>query len=324
MADIGIKERVLERIAPTTFENGPGLWIDSFRIPLVDTHKYRRGHAAVFSGGPQATGAARLAAAAAARAGAGAVTLLSPASALQVNAAHLGAIMLRRVDNGDDLAALRRERSIEAYVLGPGLGVGSRSRRLVLAVLAQTSAQYDDERAGGGAGLVLDADALTSFEAEPQELFAATSQASSRALILTPHEGEFKRLFPDLGAEGPLSKLERARAAAARAHAIIVYKGPDTVIAGPDGQAAINGNGTPWLATAGSGDVLAGLCAGLLAQGMGAFEAACAAVWMHAQAARQFGPGLTADDLPTAVLPVLRELVFQRSARTRRHGSRTT
>lgn len=304
VADIGIREDVLETINPACFENGPALWLDLFPKPSVDAHKYQRGHVAVFSGGPSSTGAARLAALGAARAGAGAVTLLTPGSAMQVNAAHLTAIMLRRVDSVEDFIAFRDARKPTAYVLGPGFGVGEGARMFTLAALTGSS----DEGKGTQGGLVLDADGITSFKDDPEELFWATRKPGTLPLVLTPHDGEFRRLFPDLAEDPNLSKLDRARAAAKRANAVMIYKGPDTVIAVPDGRAAINSNGTPWLATAGSGDVLAGICAGLLAQGMPAFEAACAAVWLHAEAGRRFGPGLIAEDLPLAIVPVLRDL----------------
>ena len=301
VADIGIPAAVLDEIEPDTFENCPEFWSAALPRPSVDAHKYARGHAAVFSGGPSQTGAARLCAFAAARMGAGAVTVLSPANALAMNAVHLTSIMLARVDEPADAVEFIRSRRVGAAVIGPGFGVGDKLRSIVKA-LRQAA---DDGVEGGGslAGLVLDADAITSFRDDAEALFASAGPA----LVLTPHEGEFGRLFPDLAADDGLSKLDRARAAAKRANAVVVYKGPDTVIAAPDGRAAINTNGTPWLATAGSGDVLAGMIAGLLVQKMPAWEAACAAAWMHAEAGSRFGPGLIADDLPELLPPVLHE-----------------
>jgi hydroxyethylthiazole kinase-like uncharacterized protein yjeF len=305
-ADIGIGDGVIASLGVKTFANVPALWRKTLPAPAVDTHKYRRGHAGVFSGGPGATGAARLAAMAAARGGAGAVTVLSPGNALAVNAMHLTAIMLRKVDDGADLAAFLADRRPSAFVLGPGFGVGEKARDFALAVLGHAAAREDG--AAAVQGLVLDADGITAFRDDAAALFDAAA-ASGTALVLTPHDGEFSRLFPDLSHDEASFKLDRARKAAARAHGVVVHKGPDTVIAAPDGRAAVNANGAPWLATAGSGDVLAGLIAGLLAQGMPAFEAACAAVWIHAEAGSRFGPGLIAEDLPPALAPVLRGLL---------------
>lgn len=298
VTDIGVPETVLEQIALRAFVNLPALWQAAFPRPTRQQYKYSRGHVAVFSGGPSSTGAAKLAALAAARAGAGAVTLYSPGNALAVNAAHLTSIMLRRVDDADAVGEALALRSPDAFVVGPGFGLDRPVGEWVLTVL----------NAAGRGTLVLDADGITSFRDEPGRLFEA-AKASPLDLVLTPHEGEFARLFPDLGADGGLSKLEKARAAAARSGAVVVFKGPDTVIASADGRAAINANGTPWLATAGSGDVLAGIVAGLAAQKMPAFEAACAAVWMHAEAASRFGPGLIAEDLPGLLPQVLREIL---------------
>ena len=297
VADIGIDPQVLEIIGPCCWENTPALWRAMLPRPAVDTHKYDRGHVGVFSGGPSSTGAARLAARAAARIGAGAVTLLSPAAALAVNAIHLTSIMLRRVEEADELANFQRERGAAAYVLGPAFGVNEKARIFATMVLLEEEVEP--------AHLVLDADGITAFAGEPERLFA--SAAGSRGtLVLTPHLGEFARLFPDIAADERLSKLGRARAAAARSGAVVLIKGPDTVIAAPDGRAIINANATPYLATAGSGDVLAGMIAGLLAQGMHGFEATAAAVYLHAEAGRAYGPGLIAEDLPDGLPAVLR------------------
>ena len=292
LADIGLPAAVLDAIRPRAFENGPGVWGDAYRPPAAEAHKYRRGHAVVVSGGMTHTGAARLAAGAALRAGAGLVTLASPAGAVAVNAAHLTAVMLRRIDDADALAALLGDGRIASVALGPGLGTGPSERALVEAVLAAPPAA------------VLDADAITLAAADPPAFFAAVA-ARPAPVILTPHEGEFARLFPDLA---DLPKPDRTRQAAARSGAIVILKGPDTTIAAPDGRLAINANAPPWLATAGSGDVLAGFAAGLLAQALPGFEAACAAVWLHGAAGTEAGPGLTAEDLGPALRPVLRRL----------------
>ncbi|MER9524962.1 NAD(P)H-hydrate dehydratase [Mesorhizobium sp. M0292] len=306
VADIGIGDDIIAQVAPRAFENKPAFWLDALPVPAVDAHKYKRGHVGVFSGGPSATGAARLAALAAARSGAGAVTVLSPANAMQVNATHLTAIMLRKADAIEDVQDFLGDRRSSSFVLGPGFGVGDKARDFALAVLGRARQE------GGVEGLVLDADGITSFRNAVSTLFEAAGRPDAPALVMTPHEGEFGRLFPDIADDKSLSKLAKARAAAERANAIMVYKGADTVIAAPDGRAVINANGAPWLATAGSGDVLAGIVAALLAQGMQAFEAACAAVWIHAEAGSRFGPGLIAEDLPLALVPVLRELVEAR------------
>lgn len=267
-------------------------------------HKYSHGHALVLSGGVGRGGAARLAARAALRAGAGLVTVGAPPSALIENAARLDAIMLRRVADGPGLLEMEGIGKVSALCLGPGLGLGERTLGLVAAARRL-------ERP-----CVLDADALTAFEGRPGELFAELGPDC----VLTPHMGEFRRLFPDLAGalsapagRGPAaSRLDAARAAAARAGAVLLLKGPDTVIAAPDGRAAVSSaayeRAAPWLATAGSGDVLAGLICGLLARGFEAFEAARTGAWLHVEAARSFGPGLIAEDLPEALPAVFRAL----------------
>ena len=297
VADIGIAASVLERVRPRIFINHPALWAERFPIPQTEGHKYARGHAVVVSGGVASTGAARLAARGALRAGAGLVTIASPREALPVNAAASLAVMVRPIDGAAELTALLSDRRLNAVVLGPGGGVGPPMRDMVLAALMS-------ERA-----LVLDADALTSFAEPPQMPFSAIKAKASAGIVLTPHEGEFARVFYK-GAKPSetSSKCDRALVAAADSGAVILLKGPDTVVASPDARIAIAENAPPWLATAGSGDVLAGLVAGLLAQGMPAFEAACAAVWLHGEAGNEAGPGLIAEDLPEALRAVYRRL----------------
>jgi hydroxyethylthiazole kinase-like uncharacterized protein yjeF len=298
VADIGIADSVLEKVRPQTFANGPALWSSAFPIPALDGHKYSRGHAVVVSGDMSFTGAARLAARGALRAGAGLVTLASPRTALPVNAAASLAVMVRAADGPDELRKLLEDKRLNAVALGPGLGVGADTTALVETAL-------DGERA-----LVLDADALTSFAEKPAALFAAIA-AQTRPVVLTPHTGEFSRLFNEVVQDTDRSsKLSMARAAAKVSGAVVLLKGPDTVIAAPEGRAAINENAPPWLATAGAGDVLAGMIAGLLAQHMPAFEAACAAAWLHGEAGNEAGPGLISEDLPEA-LPAVYRRVFE-------------
>jgi hydroxyethylthiazole kinase-like uncharacterized protein yjeF len=297
VADIGIDAKVLEEIHPRTFENTPSCWRKSFPVPQIDGHKYARGHAVIVSGDIAATGAARLAARGALRAGAGLVTLASPRDALAVNAAALTAVMVRAIDTPVAFADLLTDKRFNACVIGPGAGIGQRTRDLVLTALSAKP------------HLVLDADALTSFAEAPDHLFEAIKAAGDSKVVLTPHEGEFPRLFSDISNKHPYrSKLERVRAAAERAGATVLLKGPDTVVASPDGRATIAANAPPWLATAGAGDVLSGMIAAMLAQGVPDFEAASIGVWMHGEAAREAGPGLIAEDLPEVLPAVFRRL----------------
>jgi ADP-dependent NAD(P)H-hydrate dehydratase / NAD(P)H-hydrate epimerase len=297
VADIGIDAGVLGEIAPKTFENVPSSWQSAFPVPKIDGHKYNRGHVLVVSGGVSATGAARLSARGALRAGAGLVTLASPREALAVNASALMAIMVRGIDTAIEFAEALTDKRFNACVIGPGAGVGERTIDFVLTTLSAKRAA------------VLDADALTSFADAPDHLFEAIKQSHDPQVVLTPHEGEFPRLFSDISNKHSLrSKLERVRDAAIRAGAVVLLKGADTVVASPDGRATIAANAPPWLATAGAGDVLSGMIAGLLAQGVGAFEAASIAVWMHGEAAREAGPGLIAEDLPETLPAVTRHL----------------
>ncbi|HET6518913.1 MAG TPA: NAD(P)H-hydrate dehydratase [Geminicoccaceae bacterium] len=288
VADIGIPDRVVESLGAGLTVNGPGRWLHLLprRTPLA--HKYTHGHAVVVGGGTASAGAARLAARAALRAGAGLVTVACPDEALPVYAAGLTAVMVRPFGDQEDYERLLADPRRNAVLLGPGGGVGEGLRRRVLAALA------------GGKACVLDADALTSFADHRAALF----DAIRGPCILTPHAGEFPRLFDHRG-----DKVGRARAAAREGGAVVVIKGADSVIAAPDGRAAIQPDAPPELATAGTGDVLAGFALGLLAQGMPTFEAAAAAVWLHAAAGRAIGPGLIAEDLSEALPGVLGALL---------------
>jgi ADP-dependent NAD(P)H-hydrate dehydratase / NAD(P)H-hydrate epimerase len=314
LADIGIPETTLATIAPRTFLNRPALWGAAFPRARATGHKYQRGHTVVVSGPAESTGAARLGARAALRIGSGLVTLVGSAAATAINATHATSVMVKALASDAELADFLSDARRNAVLIGPGTGVGRATAASVLSVLATPAA------------VVLDADALTSFavdaedgevravgfgfvvrDREPpparQALFAAL-RARRAPVVLTPHDGEFKRLFGEL----PGSKLDRARAAAELSGAVVISKGADTVVAAPDGRAAINDNAPPWLATAGAGDVLAGFVGGLMAQRMAAFEAACAAVWLHGAAAAAFGPGLIAEDLPESLPQVLARL----------------
>ncbi len=299
IADIGLGARDV-----------PGVVVEMARasgqLKKSRSHKYDYGHALILAGGAGKGGAARLAARGALRIGAGLVTVCAPPEAIPENAAQLNAIMLRPVADAEALAETLKDKRLNAIGLGPGLGAGERTRGLVTAALEAVR------------GTVLDADALTSFADDPAALFALLHETC----VLTPHMGEFARLFPDIAdklkapaEKGPAySKVDAAREAAARAGCTVLLKGPDSVIADWEGRAAINSaryeRAAPWLATAGAGDVLAGMIAGLLARGFGAPAAAETAAWLHVEAARRFGPGLIAEDLPEMLPAVFRDLGF--------------
>jgi hydroxyethylthiazole kinase-like uncharacterized protein yjeF len=265
-----------------------------------DTHKYKRGHCLVVSGPALATGAARLAARAALRTGAGLVTLAASPDAAQVCAHHVTAEMVKAFDGKAGLRAILADRRINAIVIGPGLGRGDAERALVVAALESE------------ASVVLDADALSAFEGRANELWdliraKMTKAKLGRGVVLTPHEGEFERLFPGLRKRA-VNKIEAARMATGQCGAVLVLKGADTVIADPDGKAWVNGNAPPWLATAGSGDVLAGIIAGLMAQGYYPLTAALDGVWFHGEAGVVAGKGLIASDLPEVLPKVLKNI----------------
>jgi ADP-dependent NAD(P)H-hydrate dehydratase / NAD(P)H-hydrate epimerase len=287
LADIGTPAAALERIPIAAWENASSLWRAQLPSLAVSGNKFSRGHA-LLCGGYPTSGAARMAARAAARAGAGLTTIAVPEAGLAVYAAALTSIMVRPLAKSGDLGRLLSDARYNVLLIGPGAGVDDATRGHALAMLAT------------GRPTLLDADAISVFAQDPRALF----DAIRGPCVLTPHEGEFARIFDSTG-----DKLARARAAARLSGAVLVLKGADTVIAAPDGRAIVNTNAPPTLATAGSGDVLAGLILGLLAQGMPAFVAAAAAVWMHGAAAADFGPGLLAEDLPDLLPGVLRRLL---------------
>jgi len=286
VADIGTPVSVLDDIKPTTFANDPALWRETFPVPRLGDHKYSRGHVAV-AGGMQMAGAARLAARGARRVGAGMVSIITPREAVPHYLAGDPGQLIFAADTAPAFAQLLAEKRRNAVLVGPGNGVTNETRARAVAALRS------------GLSVVLDADALTVFEDAPEDLFGWIKGHDGLA-VLTPHEGEFARLF-----RGEGDKLSRVREAAARSGAVVLLKGADTVIAAPDGRAIINDNAPPYLATAGSGDVLAGFIVGLLAQGVPPFDAAAAATWLHGEAASRFGPGLIAEDLADSVPAVL-------------------
>jgi len=286
VADIGIPQAVLDSLAIDTWENAPGLWRQQLPQLQAAGNKYSRGHALLYGGYPM-TGAARMAARAAARIGAGLTTIAVPEKAFAIYAPALTSIMVQTLSQDQDFAALLQDPRYTAFSIGPGAGLSDATRERALALL-QTRRP-----------VVLDADAISVFSSRADELF----QAIRGPCVITPHDGEFKRIFDPSG-----DKLTRARRAARRSGAVVVLKGADTVIAAPDGRAIINSNAPATLATAGSGDVLGGFILGLLAQGMDAFPAAAAGVWMHGASAMAFGPGLIGEDLPDLLPGVLKRL----------------
>lgn len=288
LCDIGIPARLIVS-GETFWRNHPGLYEAQLPVADLSLHKYVRGHLGVFSGPLIATGAARLSAMAGLRTGAGLVTMASAPSAVMLQATHLTAIMQRAIRDEADLADWLADRRLSAFVIGPGFGDLDKARA------------YTERLAQTGKPVVLDADGLTAFASDAGQLgglFAGDSR-----LVMTPHEGEFRRLFADLSEDAALSKIDRACAAARTCNAVVVYKGADTVIAAADGRAAVNADAPAWLATAGSGDVLSGIIGGLLAQGMPPFEAACAGVALHSQAGTRAGRGMTAVDLAACITP---------------------
>jgi len=286
LADIGTPISALDEIAPNTWENGPDLWLGGYPWPQPESYKYKRGEVLIL-GGEAITGASRMTAMAASRAGAGMVTLAAPSRVWSIYATSLIDAIVDSFDGLEEFEVLLADRRRNVIAIGPGAGVGASTRQFVLAALATRRAA------------VLDADALTSFAEAPEDLF----RAIAGPCVLTPHAGEFKRLFHFEG-----DKLQRTRNAAKQSNAVVVLKGPDTVIAAPDGRAIINSNAPAQLATGGSGDVLTGFVAALLAQGMPPFDAAAAAVWLHGAAATEYGLGLVAEDLPNALPRVLQKL----------------
>ncbi len=288
--DIGIDRGCYDAIKPKTFENIPPLWIDFFPIERVAQHKYHRGHVIVLGGRPPALGASRLTALAALRTGSGLVTLMAPSETYEIQAGALDDVMVVNMASRTSFLQRLKDSRITAVAIGPGAGVGLETKKLVLKTL-------ESERA-----TVLDADALSSFVEEPNILFSAIKGPT----VITPHTGEFNKLFPDL--DYGEDKLAVARTAAKRSGAVLILKGPDTVIASPCGRAAINTNAPTHLSVGGTGDVLAGMVVALLGRGMPTFESACSAVWLHAKAAESYSLGMIASDLLIKIPSALSEV----------------
>jgi hydroxyethylthiazole kinase-like uncharacterized protein yjeF len=288
IADIGIPDRVVHKTNPDIFVNCPSLWQHKLPNFSGDFHKYDRGHAVIVGGDRTHTGAGRLAAMAALRIGAGLVSVSCPDDAMDINAAHLTIIMLRK--RTEIISDLDNDK-LNCWCIGPASGVNEVTKADVLRILEA------DKHA------VLDADALSVFEDNPELLYEKLSK--NGRVVLTPHAGEFARIFPGIK---NLDKLSTAKEAARMSNSVVLYKGADTVIAAPDGRTVISNKAAPFLATAGTGDVLAGLISGLLAQRMNAFEAACAGQWIHSECANEFGEGLISEDLLLIIPRVLKRL----------------
>jgi NAD(P)H-hydrate epimerase len=277
-------------------KNSPKLWSDKFPKLTREGNKYSRGHALVVGGGEYSTGAARLGAISALRAGAGLVTVISPKDAALVYAHHLTAVMLKSIDSAKAFAKYISDSRITSILIGPGTGVEKRTKDFVLEALKKDK------------NLVIDADAITVHSSKPSQLFHDMHYSKGQ-IVLTPHEGEFARLFKRSKDKSVRAKIDDVVAAAKESGAVILLKGADTVIANPEGKFVVSEDSPPTLATAGSGDVLAGIITGLMAQGMDGFNAACAGAWIHAQAAKQFGKGLIAEDLPGLIPSVLDKII---------------
>ncbi len=286
LVDIGIAEDVLSDIMPKTAINTPELWQGYYSQPSPVGHKYDRGHVLVLGGKEPTLGASRLTALSALRSGAGLVTLAAHSDSYNIQATALTDVMVKRFDSGFGFLGIVEDPRMKVIAIGPGAGIGEKTAETVLGVLSK------------GRVCVVDADAISSFGGRVDLL-----KGHKGTLIMTPHEGEFARILPDLAKD--MSRIEGAKAAAELLNAVVVLKGPDTIIASPHGHAVINVNAPAWLSVAGTGDVLSGIIASMVAQGMPPFEAACAGVWFHSSAATDAGKGLIASDLIESLRTVM-------------------
>tara|TARA_B100001105_G_scaffold252249_1_gene243430 strand:+ start:1905 stop:3404 length:1500 start_codon:yes stop_codon:yes gene_type:complete len=291
ISDIGIPDSVIQKIKPTIFLNSPKLWNKKFPWPSYQDHKYSRGHALVM-GGEEMTGAARLAARACLRIGSGLVTIAANKSSSKIYKMEMPEILSVTVDSLHDLKKIISDKRKNVFLVGPGIGVSRLSSKKVLLLLSKKRP------------CVLDADAISAFKDSPKKLFKSVFPRC----VLTPHEGEFARLFPKIAKRKNINKVAKCVLAAFDANGVVLLKGSDTVISRPDGLSVVNCNAPPTLATAGSGDVLAGIITGLIAQGMNSFDASVSGAWIHGEAAKLFGPGLVADDLPNLIPLVLKKI----------------